>query len=118
VLGVYARALLASYARTAQAHRIRDGQTGTVTVIQRFASGLQLNIHFHTFVLDGVFHEARPGHLILHPAPARRDEDLAQILATVRTRVGSCWPGTGSSQKTTPRRLTRSRRRPLFWLAS
>jgi Transposase zinc-binding domain len=36
VLGVYARALLAFYARSARAHGIRDGQTGTVTVIQRF----------------------------------------------------------------------------------
>ena len=34
---------------------VRDGQTGTVIVIQRFGSGLQLNIHFHTLVLDGVF---------------------------------------------------------------
>jgi hypothetical protein len=55
VLGVYARVLLAFYARTARAHGIQDGQTGTVTVIQRFGSGLQLNVHFHTLVLDGVF---------------------------------------------------------------
>ena len=36
VLGVYARVLLAFYARSAHAQGIRDGQTGTVTVIQRF----------------------------------------------------------------------------------
>ena len=35
VLGVYARVLLAFHARTARAHGIPDGQTGTVTVIQR-----------------------------------------------------------------------------------
>ena len=33
VLGVYARALLAFYARVARAHGIRDGQSGMVTVI-------------------------------------------------------------------------------------
>src|SRR5262245_46109621 len=55
VLGVFARTLLAFYARTAQARGIPAGQTGTVTVIQRFGSGLQLTIHFHTLVLDGVF---------------------------------------------------------------
>jgi len=43
VLGVYARGLLAFYARTVRSHAIRGGQTGTVTVIQRFGSGLQLN---------------------------------------------------------------------------
>jgi hypothetical protein len=36
VLGVCTRALLAFYARVARAHGIRDGQTGTVTAIQRF----------------------------------------------------------------------------------
>ena len=36
VLGVYARGLLAFYARTARSHGIQAGRTGTVTVIQRF----------------------------------------------------------------------------------
>jgi hypothetical protein len=59
-----------------------------VTVIQRFGSGLQLNIHFHTLVLDGVFSETRPGQLTFHPAPPPSDEDVAQVLATVRAPVG------------------------------
>ncbi len=70
VLGVYARALLAM--RSARSHGIQDGQTGTVTVIQRFGSGLQLNLHYHTLVLDGVFTEAQPGRLTFHPAPPPR----------------------------------------------
>jgi len=40
VLGVYARTRLAFCAATARAHGIPDGHTGTVTVIQRFGSGL------------------------------------------------------------------------------
>ncbi len=52
VLGVYARGLLAFYARTARAHGIPEGQTGTVTVIQRFGSGLQLNVHLHTLLAE------------------------------------------------------------------
>src|SRR5262245_18244506 len=73
VLGVYARGLLAFYTRTARSHGIHDSQTGTVTVIQRFGSGLQLNVHFHTLVLNGVFSEARPGPLTFHPAPPPRE---------------------------------------------
>jgi hypothetical protein len=88
VLGVYARGLLACYARTARSHGIRGGQTGTVTVIQRFGSGLQLNVHFHTLVLDGVFSEARPGPLTFHPAPPPSNDDVAHVLASVRARVG------------------------------
>jgi len=88
VLGVYARGLLAFYARTARSHGIRGGQTGTVTVIQRFGSGLQLNVHFHTLVFDGVFSEARPGPLTFHPAPPPSNDDVAHVLASVRARVG------------------------------
>jgi hypothetical protein len=81
VLGVYARGLLAFYARTARAHGIPEGQTGTVSVIQRFGSGLQLNVHLHTLVLDSVFSETRPGRLTFHPAPLPSDEDVAHVLA-------------------------------------
>jgi hypothetical protein len=88
VLGVYARALLAFYTRAARSRGIRDGQTGSVTVIQRFGSGLQLNLHYHTLVLDGVFSEAPPGRLTFHPASPPSDADVAQVLATVRPRVG------------------------------
>ena len=88
VLGVYARTLLAFYAPSARALGVPDGQTGTVTVIQRFGSGLQLNLHFHTLVLDGVFSETRPGQLTFHPAPPPSDADVAHVLATVRARVG------------------------------
>ncbi len=38
-------------------------------------------------VLDGVFREARPGQLTFRPAPPPSDEDVAQLLATVRARV-------------------------------
>jgi len=49
---VFARTLLASDARTARAIGIPDGLSGTVTVIQRFGSGLQFNVDFRTLVLD------------------------------------------------------------------
>ena len=91
VLGVFTRTLLAFHARTARANGIRAGQTGTLTVIQRFGSGLQLNVHFHTLVLDGVFSESRPGQ---HPAPPPSDDDVAQVLVTVRSRVRGCSPVT------------------------
>ena len=33
---------------------LKDGATGAVTLIQRFGSALNLNIHFHILFLDGV----------------------------------------------------------------
>jgi len=39
----------------ARRYGIRDGRSGCVTVIQRFGGALNLNIHFHTLLFDGVF---------------------------------------------------------------
>ena len=40
-------------------HRRRSGlagaRTGAVNFVQRFASALNLNVHFHALVLDGVY---------------------------------------------------------------
>ncbi len=67
VLGVFARTLLASYRQRAMRCGTVDGRTGTLTVIQRFGGGLNLNVHFHTLVLDGVFTEPVPGGpLVFH----------------------------------------------------
>ena len=91
VLGVFTRVLLAFYARNARTHGVSGGQTGTITVIQRFGSGLQLNVHFHTLVLDGVFSEGRPGQLTFHPAPP---PGSAWLRASWRAWLGSAVPTT------------------------
>jgi hypothetical protein len=48
--------------RTISAHVLKktglaraSGATGAVTLIQRFGSALNLNIHFHMLVLDGAY---------------------------------------------------------------
>jgi hypothetical protein len=46
------RVLLDVYARGAQERGIERGQTGMVTALQRAGSGLNVNLHFHTLVLD------------------------------------------------------------------
>jgi hypothetical protein len=75
---------------------IPDGQTGTVTVIQRFGSALRLNVHFHTLVLDGVFSDTRPGPLTFHPAPSRAMTAFARIQSSSR-RHSSASPTTRGS---------------------
>ncbi len=95
VLGVYARVLLDAYARGARQRGIHDGRTGMVTVIQRSASGLNVNPHFHTLALDGVFSHAGSSALEFHPAPAPSDDDVAEVLATVRHRVQRLLVGLG-----------------------
>ncbi|MGH7392375.1 MAG: transposase [Candidatus Rokuibacteriota bacterium] len=87
VLGVYARVLLAFQRRHARQGRRRLGQSGCVTVIQRFGGGLNLNLHFHTLVLDGVFTEGAGEALRFQPAPPPTDDEVGRVLATIATRV-------------------------------
>ncbi len=87
VLSVYVRALLGFQRQRAQEHGIQDGHAGSLTVIQRFGGGLNLNVHFHTLVLDGVFAENETGGLRFHPAPPPSDAEVARLLATIRARV-------------------------------
>jgi len=54
--------LLGEVHRTISGHLLRTadltratGHTGAVTLIQRFGSALNLNIHFHMLLLDGVY---------------------------------------------------------------
>ncbi len=87
VLGVYVRAVLSFYRRRARRHDVPDGRSGSVTVIQRFGGGLQLNVHFHSLVLDGVFAEGPDGAFEFHAAPPPSDEEVARLLATIYRRV-------------------------------
>jgi hypothetical protein len=87
VLGVFIRALLGFYGCLARQYGVGDGHTGTLTVIQRFGGGLNLNIHFHTLALDGVFSEDATRALRFHPAPPPGDDEVARLLATIRRRV-------------------------------
>ena len=87
VLGVAVRAVLGFYRRRARCAGVPDGRSGAVTVIQRFGSGLQLNVHFHSLVLDGVFVEAADGTLAFHAAEPLRDEEVARLLASIYRRI-------------------------------
>lgn len=66
---------------------MRDAQGSAATVIQRFASGLRLNLHFHTLLLDGVFHLDERGALVFTPLPAPTDDDIADLVITIRHRI-------------------------------
>jgi hypothetical protein len=56
-------------------------------VIQRFGGALNLNVHVHALVLDGVFAKDDAGRLVFHPAPRLTALDVAEVLATVEPRI-------------------------------
>ena len=88
MLGVFVRAVLAWYRRRARRAGIADGRSGTVTVVQRFGSGLELNVHFHALGLDGVFAPGVDGSVRFHRLPGPTDTDVARLVTAIARRIG------------------------------
>ena len=86
VLAVFLRAL-STWQRKRGRSLGAEGATGTVTFVQRFGSALQLNIHFHAVVPDGVFVPGDDGAVSFARLPPPTDEDVELLLHRTATRV-------------------------------
>jgi len=87
VLGVFVRALRSAYRCQARHHGISGGETGMVTAIQRFGGSLNLHVHFHTLVLDGVYVRAADDTLAFVPAAVPTDADVQRVVRRVYRRL-------------------------------
>jgi len=63
------------------------GQGGAVTLIQRFGSAANLNIHLHCLVLDGVYRCGADGAPAFIEADAPTDDELDALLRTIIARL-------------------------------
>ena len=90
VLRAFLRSLFSELRRRARQHwEMRAPQCGAITFIQRFGSALNLNLHFHTLALDGVYTDdggpgATPQFL---PLPPPDDDAVARVLAGTARRL-------------------------------
>ena len=64
-----------------------EADGGAVTLIQRFGSAANLNIHLHCLVLDGVYRRSADGTPEFVEAPAPSDEALQAVLHRIITRL-------------------------------
>jgi Putative transposase/Transposase zinc-binding domain len=64
-----------------------EAHTGAVTLIQRFGSAANLNIHLHCLVLDGVYRSSGEGVPVFHEARAPSIEELQALLGQIITRI-------------------------------
>jgi hypothetical protein len=90
VLRAFLRALFAELRRRARQHwELRAPQCGAVTFIQRFGSALNLNVHFHTLALDGVYTAAgRSGAAPrFMPLPPPDSDAVARVVASTARRL-------------------------------
>ena len=87
VLYVFVRALRSAYRRQARRYGLAGGETGMVTSVQRFGGAVNVHLHFHTLVLDGVFVREPDGTLRFHPTAPPTDDDVRRVVARVRRRL-------------------------------
>lgn len=59
---------------------------GAVTLIQRFGSAANLNIHFHSLVLDGVYRISH-GQPVFEPVAPPTNAELARLLERIVQRI-------------------------------
>ena len=66
----------------------KTARTGAVTLIQRFGSALNLNIHFHMLSLDGVYVDRFDGSARFRWVSSPTTHELTQLSQTIARRVG------------------------------
>ena len=66
----------------------RETATGAVTLVQRFGSALNLNIHLHMLCLDGVYAPRPDGGLRFTRVKAPDREELEDLVQRIAARVG------------------------------
>jgi hypothetical protein len=79
VRAAFMGAVLSALRRRARRQGVADGRPGAVVCVQRFGGALNLNVHFHALVLDGVFHR-EPGRErpVFRAAQRMGEDDLAE----------------------------------------
>ena len=85
-LGIVTRAISTHLAHQAGFSK-REALTGAVTLIQRFGSALNLNIHFHMLFLDGVYVQDDCDHYGFRHTPLPTIEQLHDLLQVISQRV-------------------------------
>ena len=86
-LAVIIRAIETDLIHRAGLTRASGARSGIVTLIQRFGSALNLNIHLHMVALDGVYTVGKSGKAKFHQVPAPTQIALRTLLDQAIKRV-------------------------------
>ena len=65
----------------------KTAKTGGITLIQRFGSALNLNVHFHMLLLDGVYTTNRHGKGRFQYVSAPLSDELTSLVHTISHRI-------------------------------
>jgi hypothetical protein len=88
VLREFVRAVFASLRKRARGRGpSRRRRAGAITFIQRFGDALNLNVHFHTLVLDGIYERYGEPGMRFRALPPPTDAEVAEVVARIARRV-------------------------------
>ena len=82
LISAFLRTLFAWQRRRGRALGVRDGQTGAVTFVQRFGGALNLHLHAHSLVPDGLFVPGAEDRLTFVPLPEPTTEQIFGLAGT------------------------------------
>jgi hypothetical protein len=86
---IFVESVFALYRGRAKDDGVETPQCGAVNFVQRCGSSVNLHVHYHLVVLDGVFVRDAEGQLEFHPAHAPTAAELDAIVArTARRSIG------------------------------
>ena len=84
---LFVDAIFGLYRARARRGGLRGGECGAVTFVQRFGGSLNLNVHMHVVVLDGVFVRDLEHGVVFHATPPPTLGELGAIVHRVRDRA-------------------------------
>ncbi len=83
---IFVEAVFAHYRARAKRAGNERTECGALTFVQRFGGSLNLNLHFHSVFMDGVFVRDEQGSVVFHPAPPPETIELQAIARRVGER--------------------------------
>lgn len=87
VLRLFIRRVFAYLRCRARKMGIADGRCASVTFVHRFGSAINVNIHFHAVIADGVFDLRPDGSVRFVPVLSPTDDDVARLCTQLARRT-------------------------------
>lgn len=85
-LATVIRTIAGHQRKRAKERGFKSGESGSVTLVQRFGGSANLNVHFHTLVTQGVYREDA-GRAVFHELAAPSNVDVKRVLELIQKRV-------------------------------
>ena len=103
VLKIFIQTIFSSLRRRARrSSGIRKAKCGGVTFVQRFGGAINLNIHFHSLIMDGVYYEDTNNRICFQRLPPPADAEVARVVACIAKKIHRLLERRGLGPKADP----------------